>query len=150
MVPPPGSRLLRDPASRHQSQLHAHLHVFCEDYLQMESDLDLFLEFFYCNRHVQYSGGPLLECRGMTIQKRGESIYPSMKLMNHPVGWQKSFFYYRDTSPPNEDRLPGYRVDRLEWDDKMNSVGSDEARANLEPIFRRIKLCWRMELKPRT
>src|SRR5664279_3967453 len=39
----------------------SNFHVFCENYLQMEPDLDLWKEFFYCNKQVECKGGPLLE-----------------------------------------------------------------------------------------
>lgn len=105
----------------------------------MEPTLYLFLEFFYCNKQTECSGGPALECGGVTIQKRPNCIFPYMKLASHPKSWQKTFFYCKDTSPTGENPLPGYRLSRLAYNQQMKSFAPPEERKKLEPVFKKIK-----------
>ena len=41
--------------------------TLCEDYLQIKSDLDFWLELFYCNPQPEYSGDPLLKCGAVAL-----------------------------------------------------------------------------------
>src|SRR3954467_2151509 len=76
---PPGSEFFRSVLhcyKLHPQDLSAnsvlnicHFQVFCEAYMQIKPTLSLFAEFYYCNRQTEYSGGPALECGGVTIQK---------------------------------------------------------------------------------
>ena len=53
--------------------------------------------------------------------------------------WQKSFFYCKDTSPTSEDPLPGYRAERLVFEEKMKAFAKPAARAKLPPLLKRVK-----------
>ena len=111
--------------------------VLCEVYLQIAPSLPLFLEFFYCNKQPEQKSGPLLECGGVAIQHRKDTLFPSMKLLSHPKGWQKSFFHCEDTSlkvnPACWVTLPPGLVSI------MKAFASDQGRANMETVFGRIK-----------
>ncbi|SPT20454.1 unnamed protein product [Triticum aestivum] len=49
----------------------------------------------------------------MSIQKRKEVTYPHAKLHSHPKEWNQTWFYCKDTSPSDENPLPGYRPEWL-------------------------------------
>ena len=112
--------------------------VLCENYLQIEPDLDLFLEYFYCNKHPEIAGGPLIMCGAVSFQRRKNIVYPAVPLASHPKMWQRTFFYRKDTSPSGEKPLPGYRADRLVFDEKMRSFAEPAAREKLVPLIRRV------------
>ena len=57
--------------------------------------------------------GPNIELGGMAIQKRKEVTFPHPKLHSHPKELNQTWFYCIDTSPPDENPLPGYRAHRL-------------------------------------
>ena len=145
---PPGSRFFRNVLQYYNLRPQdlapnsilnlSNFQVFCEDYLQMEPTVNLFQEFFYCNKQTECSGGPALECGGVTIQKRRDCIFPNMKLASHPKGWQKTFFYCKDTSPEGQNPLPGYRFSRLEYSNLLTSYAPAAERKALEPIYQRI------------
>ena len=90
---PPGSRFFRNLLGAyglHPQDLSpnsvlniCHFQVFCEVYLQRKPTLTLFAELFYGNKQTEYSGGPLLECGGISIQRQMRSTYPSMRLSTH-------------------------------------------------------------------
>src|SRR3954462_3504723 len=87
---PPGSRFFRSVL--HTYKLHpqdlsansllniCHFQVFCEVYLQKKPSLNLFAEFYYCRQQTEKSGGQALECGGITMQKRANSIFLAPKL----------------------------------------------------------------------
>ena len=83
--------------------------VFCEAYLQEELIVELFSHFFYLNRRTEFTDGPNTKLGGMAIQKRKDVSFPHTKLHSHPKDWNQTWFYYRDTSPTDENPLPGYR-----------------------------------------
>ena len=49
----------------------------------------------------------------MAIQKRKEITYPHARLHSHPKEWNATWFYCKDTSPDDENPLPGFRPERL-------------------------------------
>lgn len=112
--------------------------VFCKVYLQVEQKVNLFLEFFYCNKQIECSNRPALECGGVTIQKHKDCIYPAMQLATHPKGWQKTFFYCKNTSPAGQNRLPGFRLNQLDYHDQMKAFAQSEERKKLGPIYKKI------------
>ena len=61
--------------------------VYCEDYLQIEPKLSLFLETFYCNpqNRKNHALGPY---GGVAIQRRHSAVtyYPTRELASHPKG----------------------------------------------------------------
>ena len=120
---PPGSKFFRDVLA--SFQLHPQdigpkslsnicdFQVFCEVYLQEETTVELFRDFFYLNHRTKFSNGPNSELGGMSIRKRRDVNFPHAKLHSHPKDWNKTWFYCRDTSPTDENPLPGYRPHRL-------------------------------------
>ena len=87
--------------------------VFCEVYLQEEPTAELFHDFFHLNRRTEFVDGPNTELGGISIQKRKEVEFPHAKLHSHSKDWKQTWFYYKDTSPEDENPLPGYRAHRL-------------------------------------
>ena len=94
--------------------MHGNFVTLCEDYLQIEPDLDLWLELFCCNPQPETSGGPLLQCGAVALQRRLNSVFPKPVFPNRIKDWHKTFFYCKDTSPADELRLPLFSEDRLE------------------------------------
>ena len=105
----------------------------------MEPSLDLFLEYFYCNKHPETTKGSLIECRAVSFQRRKDIVYPVIDLASHPKMWQKTYFYCKDTSPPGEDPLPGYRDERLIFQDKMKAYAEPAGCAKLPPLLKHVK-----------
>ena len=60
--------------------------VFCENYLQIEPSLELFLEIFYCN--PLHKNKPLGPYGGVSIQRRKECDFPAM-MLEPPQGVEK-------------------------------------------------------------
>ena len=89
------------------------IQVFYEAYLQEGPTVELFREFYYLNRQTEFTNGPNLELGGISIQKRKEVNFPYAKLPSHPKDWNQAWFYCQDTSPSDENPLPGYRDHRL-------------------------------------
>lgn len=87
--------------------------VFCEAYLQEEPTVELFRDFFYLSRRTEFTHGPNTELGGVSIQKRKDVSFPHAKHHSHPKDWNQTRFYYNDTSPDNENPLPGYHAHRL-------------------------------------
>ena len=76
-------------------------------YLQEEPTVELFRNFFHLNRRTEFVDGPNTELGGVSTQKRKEVEFPHAKLHSHPKEWNQSWFYCRDTSPADENHLPG-------------------------------------------
>lgn len=87
--------------------------VFCEAYLQEEPTFELFRDFFYLNRHTEFSDGPNTKLGGDSIQKRKDVNFPHAKHHSHPKDWNQTWFYCQNTAPAEENPLPGYRAHRL-------------------------------------
>lgn len=87
--------------------------VVCEAYLQTEPTVTLFREFFYLNKQTEYANGPSLELGGVSIQRRRDTYFSAATLPSHPKGWNKTWFYCKNTAPEGENPLPGYRANRL-------------------------------------
>ena len=83
-------------------------------YLQEEPNVELFREYFYLNRQNEFTNGPSLELGGISIQRRRDAIFPYARLPSHPKDWNQTWFYCKDTSPADENPLPGYCVQRLD------------------------------------
>ena len=113
--------------------------VLCEDYLQIKPDLDLWLELFYCNPQPETSGGPLLQCGAVALQRRLNSVFPKPVFPNRIKDWQKTFFYCKDTSPEGEPKLPLFSEDRLEATPVMKARCSEAARPKVESLILRIR-----------
>ena len=78
-------------------------------YLQEEPTVELFWDFFHLNRRIEFVNGPNTELGGVSVQKRKEVEFPHAKLHRHPKEWNQTWFYWIDTSPEDENPLPGYR-----------------------------------------
>ncbi|XP_037478723.1 uncharacterized protein LOC119355935 isoform X4 [Triticum dicoccoides] len=114
---PSGSKFFRDVLA--SFQLHpqdigpnsvsniCHFQVFCEAYLQEEPTVELFRDFFHLNHRTEFTDGPNTELGGMAVQKRKEVSFPHAKLQSHPKEWNQTWFYCKDTSPTDENPLPG-------------------------------------------
>lgn len=139
---PPGSKFFREMLAHYGLRLHdfgpnsmlniSNFHVMCEDYLEMEPDLDLWLEWFYCNSQREYTGGPLLQCGAVALQRRANCIFPKLALSSRNTDWQLSYFYCKDKSPPSEKPLPAFDNTTLELTPKLTAKGNPEARSKIE------------------
>ena len=117
---PPGSKFFQDVL--HLFQLHpqdivpnsvsniCNFQVFYEVYLQGEPSVELFREYFFLNHQNEFTNGPSLELCGISIQWRRDAIFPYAHLPSHPKDWNQTWFYFKYTSPADENPLPGYRV----------------------------------------
>ena len=110
--------------------------VFCEVYLQEEPSVELFREYFYLNRQNEFTNGPSLELGGISIQRRRDAIFPYACLPSHPKDWNQTWFYCKDTSPADENPLPGYYVEHL--DSKHNLPEKLTERAKLAPTIAKV------------
>ncbi|KAM3240124.1 hypothetical protein ACQJBY_053671 [Aegilops geniculata] len=121
---PPGSKFFRDVLKYYDLRPQdigpnsvsniCNFQVFSEVYLGEEPNLLLFRELFYLNRQTERANGPSLELGGISIQRRRDCLFPYAELPSHPKEWNQSWFYYHDTSPADENPLPGFRALRLD------------------------------------
>ena len=145
---PPGSKFFRDVL--HFFQLHpqdigpnsvsniCNFQVFCEVYLQEEPSVELFREYFYLNRQNEFTNGPSLELGGISIQRRRDAIFPYACLPSHPKDWNQTWFYCKDTSPADENPLPGYRVERLDPKHNLPEKLTTAEWAKLAPTIAKV------------
>ena len=146
---PPGSKFFRDllhffklrPQDIGPNSMTniCQFQVLCEVYLQIEPSVNLFREFFYLNRQMETKNGASCELGGVSIQKRKKSAFPESKLASHPKGWNKTWFYCRDTSPKGENPLSGFRLERLSGKEEFPGWPTDEERAPLEPLHAKLR-----------
>jgi hypothetical protein len=115
------------------------LQVFCEVYLQTEPTVLLFQEFFYINHQTEFKDGPSIELGGISIQRRKNSAFPEAKLASHPKGWNKTWFYCRNTAPQGENPLPGYRLDRLNATIAFLGWPSKEERKQVATFYSKLR-----------
>ena len=142
---PPGNLFFRQLLAFYKLRIHdlapnsvltlSNFVTLCEDYLQIKPDLDLWLELFYCNPQPETSGGPLLQCGAVALQRRLHSVFPKPVFPNRIKDWQKTFFYCKDTSPADEPKLPLFSEDRLEATPLMKARCSEAARPKLESLI---------------
>ena len=116
-----------------------HFQVFCEVYLQEEPSVELFRDFFHLNRRTEFSDGPNTELGRMAVQKRKEVTFPHPKLHSHPKEWNQTWFYCMDTSPPDENPLPGYRPERLSNTHPFPQRLTARERANYAPQLSKLR-----------
>src|SRR5215216_4929411 len=146
---PPGSKFFRDVL--HFFQLHpqdigpnsvsniCNFQVFCEVYLQEEPSVELFREYFYLNRQNEFTNRPSLGLGGISIQQRRDAIFPYACLPSHPKDWNQTWFYCKDTSPADENPLPGYREQRLNSNYRLPEKLTAAERAKLAPTISKVK-----------
>ena len=113
--------------------------VFCEVYLQEEPTAELFWDFFHLNWRTEFVDGPNTELGGVSIQKRKEVKFPHAKLHSHPKDWNQTWFYYKDTSPKDENPLPGYRAHRLSNTHPLLQRLSATERASYAPQLAKLR-----------
>jgi hypothetical protein len=113
--------------------------VLCEVYLQMEATVPLFREFFYLNRQTECVDGPCLELGGVSIQRRRDVPFPSALLLSHPKGWNKTWFYCKNTAPADENPLPGYRVECLTPTFELPGWASQEEHAQVAHVYPKLR-----------
>ena len=58
---------------------------------------------------------------------------------SHPKDWNQTWFYYKDTSPADENPLPGYRVERLDSKRNLPEKLTTAERAKLAPTIAKVK-----------
>ena len=146
---PPGSKNFRDVLANFQLRPQdigpnsvtniCHFQVFCEVYLQEEPTVELFRDFFHLNRRTEFSDGPNTELGGMAVQKRKEVTFPHPKLHSHPKEWNQTWFYCMDTSPSDENPLPGYRPERLSNTHPFPQRLTARERANYAPQLSKLR-----------
>ena len=107
--------------------------VFCEVYLGEEPSLLLFRGLFYINRQNERTNGPSLELGGVSIQRRRDAIFPYAQPPSHPKDRNQTWFYVKDTSPKDENPLPGYRAQRLANTHPLPQRLSAQERASYAP-----------------
>ncbi|XBH62690.1 hypothetical protein VPH35_116850 [Triticum aestivum] len=113
--------------------------VFCEVYLGQEPSLLLFRELFYLNRQNERANGPSLELGGVSIQRRRDAIFPYANPPSHPKDWNQTWFYCQDTSPADENPLPGFRALCLESTHPLPEKLSAADRQKLAPTMTKVK-----------
>ena len=133
---PPGSKFLRDAMAFMNVRLQdlgpnsisnlCQFQVFCEAYLRIEPSVPLFWHFFHLNRQTEFHNGPSLELGGVNVQRRRDSPFPSLAMPSHPKGWGESWFYCQETSPAGENKLLGYRKNRLRTNFKIPDKLTEE------------------------
>ena len=75
----------------------------------------------------------------MAVQKRKEVTFPHPKLHSHPKEWNQTWFYYMDTSPSDENPLPGYRPERLSNTHPFPQRLTARERANYAPQLSKLR-----------
>ena len=114
--------------------------VFCEVYLQEEPSVELFREYFYLNRQNEFTDGLSQELGGISIQWRRDTIFPYAKLPSHPKDWNKTWFYCKDTSPADENPMPGFHDQRLNPKHPLPDRLTTAEWAKLAPTFSKVRV----------
>ena len=135
---PPGSKFFWDIGPNSMSNL-CNFQVFYEVYLQEEPTTELFRDFFHLNRRTEFVNGPNTELGGVSIQKQKEDEFPHAKLHSHPKDWNQTWFYCKDTSPEDENPLPGYRDHRLSNTHPLPQRLSSAERATYAPQLAKLR-----------
>ena len=66
-------------------------------------------------------------------------IFPYARLPSHPKDWNHTWFYCKDTSPADENQLPGFHALRLESNHPLLDKLSAAERKKLGPTFAKVK-----------
>jgi len=80
-----------------------------------------------------------LELGGISIQRRRDAIFPYACLPSHPKDWNQTWFYCKDTSPADENPLPGYRDQRLDTKHRLPKKLTAAEHAKLAPTIAKVK-----------
>jgi len=60
-------------------------------------------------------------------------------LPSHPKDWNQTWFYCKDTSPADENPLPGYRAQRLDTNHHLPEKLTAAERKKLAPTIAKVK-----------
>ena len=58
---------------------------------------------------------------------------------SHPKDWNQTWFYCKDTSPADENKLPGYRVERLDPKHNLPEKLTAAERKKIAPTIVKVK-----------
>ncbi|KAM3311392.1 hypothetical protein ACQJBY_031829 [Aegilops geniculata] len=146
---PPGSKFFRDMLKYYDLRPQdigpnsvsniCNFQVFSEVYLGEEPNLLLFRELFYLNRQTESTNGPNLELGGISIQRRRDCLFPYAEPPSHPKEWNHSWFYCHDTSPANENPLPGFHALRLDASHPLADKLTTAERVSIAPLLKKVK-----------
>jgi hypothetical protein len=104
----------------------------------MEPTVNLFKEFFYVNKQTETASGRSQELGGVSFQRRRGTVFPKAELPSHPKGWNKTWFYCKNTAPEDEHPLPGYRSTRLPhhkvYPSKLTAIEKAETKKHVSRI----------------
>ena len=97
---PPGSKFFRDvlhffdlrPQDIGPNSVSniCNFQVLCVVYLQQESTVEPFREYFYMNRQNECTNGLSLELGGISIQCWQGAVFPLIVLLSHPKDWNQT------------------------------------------------------------
>ena len=113
--------------------------VFGEVYLGEEPNFLLFRELFYLNRQNECASSQSLELGGVSIQRPRDLIFPYANPPSHSKDWNMTWFYCKDTSPADENPLPGFRALRLGPNHHLPDKITATKRKSLAPTLAKIK-----------
>lgn len=146
---PPGSKFFRDVLNffyLHPQDIGPNsvsnicdFQVFNKVYLGEEPNLLLVGELFYLNCQTECASGQSLELGGVSIQPRRDVIFPYANKPSHPKDWNMTWFYCKDTSPADENPLPGFRALHLGTNDLLPDKITATERKSLAPTLSKIK-----------
>ena len=91
------------------------------------------------NLQNEFTDGPSQELGGISIQRRRDYIFPYAKLPSHPKDWNKTWFYCKDTSPADENPLPGFRDQWLNRKHPLPDRLTTAEQAKLAPTFSKVR-----------
>ena len=58
---------------------------------------------------------------------------------SHPKGWGESWFYCQETSPEGENKLLGYREERLPTNFKLPDKLTEEEESDFIPVLSELR-----------
>ena len=108
-------------------------------YLQEEPSVDLFREYFYLNRQNEFTDGPSQELEGISMQRCKDAIFPYASLPSHPKDWNQTWFYFKDTSPADENPLLGYHDQWLNPKHPLPGQLTIAEQDKLAPTFSKVR-----------
>ena len=118
----------------------SNFHVLCEDYLGAPPSIDFWLAFFGCNSQREATYAPFLQCGAISFQRRKGSIFPKLALANKIKGWQRTFFYCKDTSPEGEIRLPPWSPLPFEATPALSSKPDPSSLSSIEILLNKVRV----------
>ena len=80
-----------------------------------------------------------MELGGVSIQRWRDAIFPYGNAPSHPKDWNQTWFYCHDTSPADENPLPGFRALRLDSNHLLPDKVTAAERQTLAPTMAQVK-----------